>query len=222
MNAAVRGENSGGRVYFVTFSRRAWQAVLLALAVGFLALAAWWQQRPEGEAPPGPAATDAVAPLADADVLAVPAAASGPAADDSAAVSLTPAPPAAAEGPASAPPRSHPFDDLRLERERLRSRQAELLQAAALDPAVGEARRREAHEELLALWELEARELEIEQLLRAHGYDAVAVLSPAGAHVVVDAVLDQAAAALIGELTHRIAGVKRETVTIVDGVSSGR
>lgn len=52
MNAAVRGENSGGRVYFVTFSRRAWQAVLLALAVGFLALAAWWQQRPEGEAPP--------------------------------------------------------------------------------------------------------------------------------------------------------------------------
>src|SRR5690606_31085214 len=117
--------------------------------------------------------------------------------------------PAAAEGPASAPPRSHPFDDLRLERERLRSRQAELLQAAALDPAAGEARRREAHEELLALWELEARELEIEQLLRAHGYDVVAVL-------------DQAAAALIGELTHRIAGVKRETVTIVDGVSSGR
>src|SRR5690606_31218121 len=192
----------------VTFSRRAWQAVLLALAVGFLALAAWWQQRPEGEAPPGPAATDAVAPPADADVLAVPAAASGPAADDSAAVSLTPAPPAAAEGPASAP-RSHPFDDLRLERERLRSRQAELLQAAALDPAAGEARRREAHEELLALWELEAREREIEQLRRAHGYDAVAVLSPAGAHVVVDAVLDQAAAALIGELTHRIAGVKR-------------
>src|SRR5690606_37162959 len=94
MNAAVRGENSGGRVYFVTFSRRAWQAVLLALAVGFLALAAWWQQRPEGEAPPGPAATDAVAPSADADVLSVPAAASGPAADDSAAVSLTPAPPA--------------------------------------------------------------------------------------------------------------------------------
>src|SRR5690606_36737266 len=38
----------------------------------------------------------------------------------------------------------HPFDEYRLERERMRSRQAEALEAMVRDPSVGEEVRREA------------------------------------------------------------------------------
>lgn len=117
---------------------------------------------------------------------------------------------------------NHPFDGLRLERERQRSRQAELLQMTAQDASVSEARRRDAHEQLLSLWQLEAREVEIEHLLLAQGYTGVVVLSDIGAHVVVDGLLDAASAARIGELVNRVAGVRREVITIVDGISSGR
>jgi len=120
------------------------------------------------------------------------------------------------------PVRVDPLAEFRLERERLRSRQMDLLQAIVADAAASEERRRDAQQRLLALWEAEAREAQIENLLRAQGFEAVAVVSESGAYVVVDAVLDGAQAARIGELASRMAGVRREAVSIVDAASGGR
>lgn len=118
--------------------------------------------------------------------------------------------------------RSHPFDELRLERDRLRSRQVEVLQASMGDASISAARRAEAETMLMGLWELEALEIELEHLLRAQGYTSVTVLTGQGAHVVVDDVLDTVRAAQIGETVSRLAGLRRETITIVDAASAGR
>lgn len=217
----ARGDTSSrgrkkARVFIVTLSRRWWRggALLLALLVGgWLALILEPSQ--DGR-PAAPVTVDTVAEsersaLAPADRPDAPSTASQDRETAAGAVAVQ----------ASAV-RFHPFDELRLERDRQRSRQAELLQSTAQDASVGEQRRREAHEQLLALWTLEAREVELEQLLQAQGYTSVVALSPHGAHVVVDGLLDASAAARIGELVHRVAGVPREGITIVDGIISGR
>lgn len=207
---APRGREA--RVLIVTLSRRWWRGALLALLV---VAGAWLALKLEsggvgqrGDVLPGPdeALEDALPAMA---VVSTPPGQVAAPAASAATVQVTAV-------------RSHPFDELRLERERQRSRQAELLQSVAQDVTVSEARRSEAHEQLLALWALEALERELEQLLQAQGVTGVVVLSLSGAHVVVDGLLDQAAASRIGELVHRIAGVPREGITIVDGILSGR
>ncbi len=191
------GRESGYKVYFVTLSRRWWRGAVLGVLIVLGSALAVWLDRSR-----------------DDGALDVAVGHPFPAVETAASVE----PPVVA----ATAVRSHPFDGLRLERERQRSRQAELLQATAEDPSVSESRRRQAHEELLALWALEARELEIEHFLHAQGYDGVVMLGAASAHVVVEGILDVHAAALIGELTHRVSGVRREAITIVDGITSGR
>lgn len=115
-----------------------------------------------------------------------------------------------------------PFDEYRLERERLRSRQADGLQAIVHDPAATPEQRQAAQERLLALWAAEALEAQVEHMLRVQGHEALVLVSGSGAHVVVDGVLDAVQAQAIGELVARVAGVRREAVSIVDGASAGR
>lgn len=117
---------------------------------------------------------------------------------------------------------THAFDEYRLERERLRSRQVDALAAIVRDPSAGDEGRRQAQERLLELWRAEALELQLESALRAHGFNALVIVSDNGAHVVVEGVLDAAEAQVIGELTSRLAAVRREAVSIVDGASAGR
>lgn len=221
MRAMTGGRTSLGsrpRVFFVTLSRRWWWGGVLAVVLLIGATFAWMDVgRP----------TTGTGGVLVQDEEAVPAS-SAPATMETVAPPWTAMDTEAIMTQALTPTvsttavRSHPFDELRLERERQRSRQAELLQATAQDASVSEARRRQAHDQLLTLWQLEGREAEIEQLLRAQGYTGVVVLSFNGAHVVVDGVLDAAAASLIGELVHRTAAVPREAITIVDGIPSGR
>lgn len=239
--AVTVGRAGGDRKYnavFITLTRSWWRgAVLAMLLTAGAALSYWYDGRtvrvadgtdmkipvqalvgtnpaigPDAPQEPMGIVTEQVAPpIVPGDEVDEPAAAA------MAAAAVVTSPTIVAS-----PVRTHPFDGLRLERERQRSRQAEILQTTAQDSSVSEARRRAAHEQLLALWHQEAREAEIEHLLSAQGYTGVVVLSELGAHVVVDGLLDAAAAARIGELVHRIAGVRREAITIVDGISSGR
>ncbi|MBO8142635.1 MAG: SpoIIIAH-like family protein [Firmicutes bacterium] len=183
-----------GRVVFLAFSRPEWVlAGLLALAV---ALAASWALRTQQKT------------VAE-DGTAVPAV-----------VRVEPVNSSGALG--SGPQRLAALDAYRLERERMRARRAELLQAVVNDPDAGEDRQRAAQEELLALWEREGLEREIEQLLLAQGISGVVVLGESGAHVVVDAVLDAGQAARIGELVSGLSGVRREAIAIVDAAWAGR
>lgn len=221
-------------VLFVALTRRWWRGALLSLVIavgGVLAL--WWDgQRMDGtgalsDVSPPSTAVSTVVPESDEVRRSVPE--DEPALEAVATVATTvetrstsATPSVATPGVVASPVRDHPFDDLRLERERQRSRQAEMLQLTAQDDSVSEARRRDAHEQLLTLWKMEAREAEIEHLLRAQGYTGVIVLSESGAHVVVDGLLDAAGAGHIGALVSRVSGVRREAITIVDGITSGR
>lgn len=109
------------------------------------------------------------------------------------------------------------FSEYRMERERVRSRQMELLQNIAADAAVDAEARVAAQAELQELLATAAREAEIENLLRAKGYiDGVAVLDQGSAIVVVPATLTREEAAQIGDLVNRLTGIRLEHITIVD------
>jgi len=109
------------------------------------------------------------------------------------------------------------FAEYKLERERMRSRQLELLQNVAYDSHSNQARREEVQKELQGLIDKISRETEIENLLKAKGYlDGLVILDKDNLTVVVPVILTREEAARIGELVHRMTGVRLERITIVD------
>ncbi|NMB00926.1 MAG: SpoIIIAH-like family protein [Firmicutes bacterium] len=110
------------------------------------------------------------------------------------------------------------FAEYKLERERMRSRQVELLQDIAYDTHTTNERKEEAQRELQAFIDRITRETEIENLLKAKGYlDALVLLDQEKSiTVVVPVTLTRDEAARIGELVHRLTGIRLEGITIVD------
>ncbi|HBN95172.1 MAG TPA: hypothetical protein DDZ66_02640 [Firmicutes bacterium] len=109
------------------------------------------------------------------------------------------------------------FSEYKLERERMRSRQVELLQNLAYDGHSERERKEQAQVDLQAFIEKISRETEIENLLKAQGYlDALVLLDQEAITVVVPVTLVREEAARIGELVHRLTGVRLERITIVD------
>lgn len=109
------------------------------------------------------------------------------------------------------------FAEYKLERERMRSRQIELLQNVAYDLHTQGERREEAQIQLQQLIDRITRETEIENLLKAKGYlDALVLLDTEAVTVVVPVTLTRDEAARIGELVQRLTGLGLEKITIVD------
>jgi stage III sporulation protein AH len=109
------------------------------------------------------------------------------------------------------------FSEYKLERERMRSRQVELLQNLAYDTHTEGERKEQAQLDLQAFIEKITRETEIENLLKAQGYlDALVLLDQEAITVVVPVTLVRDEVARIGELVHRLTGIRLENVTIVD------
>lgn len=78
------------------------------------------------------------------------------------------------------------FIEYRLDRERTRGRQIELLREIINSSAASEQARQKAQEELLAITDKLAREMELEHLLRARGYrDATVCIEGKGVTVIV-------------------------------------
>ena len=112
-------------------------------------------------------------------------------------------------------------DAFRAERERLRSREMELATRVLEDPNASDERKSQAQLELVQLLQKSRRELEIEQLLAAAGVEgAVVSIGEAGVQVVVPQPLTVQSAARIGELVARMAGVRRETISIIDSATA--
>ncbi|NLN18684.1 MAG: SpoIIIAH-like family protein [Firmicutes bacterium] len=110
------------------------------------------------------------------------------------------------------------FDEYRMERDRVRAMQIDLLRAAAAESGISEARKTQLTTELLALLKRNEREMQAESLLRAKGFsDAVVVLADDTASVVLPEVLQQEEAGLVGELVSRVANVSLERIAIIDG-----
>ena len=99
----------------------------------------------------------------------------------------------------------------------MRSRQIELLQNLAYDGHTDGERKEQAQTDLQLLIEKISRETEIENLLKAQGYlDALVLLEQGAITVVVPVALVRDEAARIGELVHRLTGIRLERITIVD------
>lgn len=112
------------------------------------------------------------------------------------------------------------FDEYRLERDRTRSVQVEMLQAALGETDLAEEQRSQITAELMAVIKRSEREMQTEALLRARGFaDAVVVTTDNGATAVVPAVLTREDAAVVGDLVARNIGVAIDRVTIIDGAT---
>jgi hypothetical protein len=112
------------------------------------------------------------------------------------------------------------FAEYRLERDRARAAQMELIRSALDAPGLDEARRSQLSAELLALLRKGERELQAETLLRAKGFsEAVVVLTDTGANAVIADVLQQGEVAKVGELVARATGVQLERIVIIDGAT---
>lgn len=112
-------------------------------------------------------------------------------------------------------------DGFRAQREQWRSQEMELARRVLDDPGASDARKTEAQAELLKLLQRSRREIETEQLLQAAGItNAVVSLGEAGAQVVVPQPLTSQGAARIGELVARMAGVRREDISIIDSLTA--
>ncbi len=123
--------------------------------------------------------------------------------------------------PVSVRPIPTKFSEYRLERERLRSRQMELLQNIAYDGTASPEQRQKAQEELQQVLAVMAVEAEIENLLKAKGYlDGVAMLDDDSAIIVVPVRLTREEAAQIGELVRSLTGISYDQITIVDEPSA--
>jgi len=109
------------------------------------------------------------------------------------------------------------FAEYRLERERMRSRQVELLEGLADNSRSADETRRKAQEQLLEISRAMAREVEVEQLLRAKGFaDAVVSFRDGAATVVVKAPhLTGEEAVRISDLVGRGAGIPARNVFII-------
>ncbi|MCR4427108.1 MAG: SpoIIIAH-like family protein [Firmicutes bacterium] len=110
------------------------------------------------------------------------------------------------------------FEEYRLERERTRARQMELIAQVMNDPSADSEVRRKAQEALLDAIAVERREFEAESLIRARGYeDAIVFLSDGGASVVVKSGrLEEAGARQIGDAVARATGVALARITVVE------
>ena len=112
--------------------------------------------------------------------------------------------------------RSSFFEEFRLERERERAIEIEIIQEVAEDPDTDSEVRRQAQAALLAAVSRARREFDAESMILARGYaDAIVSLTDEGASVVVKSGrLEEADARAIGDIVGRAAGIGLSRITI--------
>jgi len=109
------------------------------------------------------------------------------------------------------------FIDFRIDRDRARSHQLDLLREIIENPKADEAAKRAASGKWLEIVDQIGKETELEGLIRAKGFDdAVVMLRPTGAVVVVKVKdLSQVEAARIADVVARGTGLKLESIQVV-------
>lgn len=128
--------------------------------------------------------------------------------------------PEAASNPAAAaqaPGRDGFFIEYRLQRERSRSQQVELLREIANSPSAAGDARQLAQEQLLGISRSVAREGRLENMLKARGYrEAVACVDQKGVTVVVESSgFTPAEEARLIELVSRESGVGEQGIVLI-------
>ena len=106
--------------------------------------------------------------------------------------------------------------EARMERERVRGQQIEMLEKLVASPATTPEVKAQAERQMLSIITAMGHETEIEGVLRSKGYlDALAYVHEGGATVVVSQELAQQDATRIADAVCRTTGYRAEAVTIV-------
>ncbi|NLZ38858.1 MAG: SpoIIIAH-like family protein [Firmicutes bacterium] len=110
------------------------------------------------------------------------------------------------------------FVEYRLQRDRIRSNEIEMLNKMIDNPNITAEGKKEAEEQLLALLELMEKELMVENMLKAQGYkDAVFFLKDGRVNIVVQAAkLDETQFMQIADMVSIATGVSVEDISIVE------
>ena len=113
--------------------------------------------------------------------------------------------------------------EARMERERVRSQQIELLERMVSSRDTAPEVRTRAQEQMLAIIAAMGKEVEIEGILRSKGYrDVLAYVREGAVTVVVPDPLQGPDATRIADAVCRVTGCRPEQVTIVAPVAAGR
>lgn len=110
------------------------------------------------------------------------------------------------------------FVDYRIERERIRSLEIEILREEIINnPNSQKASRDVAQKKIIEIVELMEKELIVENMIKAKGFEeAVCFIQKDGVNVVVKTSnLDQVRAVQIGDIVNRTTGIKMEHITII-------
>lgn len=111
------------------------------------------------------------------------------------------------------------FVEYRLERDKIRSEQVNLLREMINNPNSNQNLKSRAQDKLLKLTESLEREMEIESLIRARGYkDAIAFIHQNSADIIVatKAGLKKKDVAKIGDIVAKTTGLSLEDITIIE------
>ncbi|MFW5981095.1 MAG: SpoIIIAH-like family protein [bacterium] len=110
------------------------------------------------------------------------------------------------------------FVEYRLEREKARSEQLAIYREMINNPNSDQASKKEAQSKMLSLTEKMEKEMEIESLIRARGYqDALAYIHDQAVDVIVHTSgLEKEDVARIGDIIVKVSGFRSENVTIIE------
>lgn len=111
------------------------------------------------------------------------------------------------------------FIEFRLDREKTEKEQVDMVKAVMTDTTASKEIRDAAYQQYLALVDGMQKELKIEGLLKARGYDAIAFLSPDACTVVVkSASLDEKQVAQVADAARKVTRLGLDKITIIPAV----
>lgn len=112
------------------------------------------------------------------------------------------------------------FLEYRIDRDRTRSRQIELLQNIVNNANSSTSERQEAQQKILAITNTLEQELKLESIIKAKGYeDAILFIQPSSVVVIVKGHnFDSTDATIIGDLVAKTTGHPLEQITIIPKV----
>ncbi|MDI9477182.1 MAG: SpoIIIAH-like family protein [Bacillota bacterium] len=110
------------------------------------------------------------------------------------------------------------FIEYRLERDRARSEQINILREIVNNPNSDEASKKEAQRKILEITDKMEKEMEIESLIRARGYrEALAYIHEEAVDVIIHTNgLERGDVAKIGDIIVKVTGFNTENVTIIE------
>ncbi len=106
--------------------------------------------------------------------------------------------------------------EFKLDRERTQKEQVDMLKKVMDDKEASKEIRDSANQQYLSIVDAMGKELKIEGLLKARGYESVAFLSPDACTVVVrSSSLDEKAVAQIGDTVRKVTRLGLEKITVI-------